>query len=414
MASCARPQRPAGSLLAGGPGSCTGSTSLPSRSGRGRPARCSATPRYGCVGRAQAAQLACVNPSAPIRAGGHDQEQVHRGQPDQHGHRDQAEGHPRPGGPGRRGRAGAPLRPPAQAQREVRGRGRSTLGCAYATWPTRSAPSTSPSTAPSGPQVLARRMLLWSASCRAVSDVDPGCARAGVVLVTFKSHIMSMPPYRIENQCADVYIYFVQACLAVFFNVRWNWVLYSLCVGGSVIAYAWDEPTEEHRLRVKGGARFPVLPEGCSKRAGKQARIICCGAGARGRQDGGAHPGGVQPGPPGHQAGAAAAHRQEGRQRRRAPGPQRRPHGAAGARRLPAGQRVLAQGECTLGTAHSCSGPSVLYMRGVQDRIADRCAARRCTSQCLRTGLRACCALRTCRTRAWRRPSRACWTWPRA
>jgi hypothetical protein len=72
-----------------------------------------------------------------------------------------------------------------------------------------------------------------------------------VVLVTFKSHTMSMPPYRIENQCADVYIYFVQACLAGERPGRWNWLAPARRPGGSVIAYAWDEPTEEHRLRVK-------------------------------------------------------------------------------------------------------------------------------------------------------------------
>ena len=72
---------------------------------------------------------------------------------------------------------------------------------------------------------------------------------AGVVLVTFKSHTMSVPPYRIENQCADVHIYFVQACLAGERPGRWNWL--PPRAGGSSMAYAWDEPTEEHRLRVK-------------------------------------------------------------------------------------------------------------------------------------------------------------------
>jgi hypothetical protein len=67
------------------------------------------------------------------------------------------------------------------------------------------------------------------------------------VLVTFKSHTLSVPPYRIENQCSDLHIYFVQACLADERPSRWNW----LRGGGNSMAYAWDEPTEEHRIRVK-------------------------------------------------------------------------------------------------------------------------------------------------------------------
>lgn len=68
------------------------------------------------------------------------------------------------------------------------------------------------------------------------------------MLVTFKSH-QSVPPYRIENQCADVYIYFVQACLAGERPGRWNWL--QPRPNGSSLAYAWDEPNEEHLLRVK-------------------------------------------------------------------------------------------------------------------------------------------------------------------
>ena len=71
---------------------------------------------------------------------------------------------------------------------------------------------------------------------------------AGTVLVTFKSH-QSVPPYRIENQCSDVYIYFVQACLAGERPGRWNWL--QPRPSGSSLAYAWDEPNEEHLLRVK-------------------------------------------------------------------------------------------------------------------------------------------------------------------
>lgn len=72
---------------------------------------------------------------------------------------------------------------------------------------------------------------------------------AGTVLVTFKSHTMSVPPYRIENQCSDVHIYLVQACLAGERPGRWIWL--PPRVSGSSLAYAWDEPNEEHRLRVK-------------------------------------------------------------------------------------------------------------------------------------------------------------------
>ncbi len=72
---------------------------------------------------------------------------------------------------------------------------------------------------------------------------------AGTVLVTFKSHTMSVPPYRIENQCSDVHIYLVQACLAGERPGRWIWL--PPRAAGSSLAYAWDEPNEEHRLRVK-------------------------------------------------------------------------------------------------------------------------------------------------------------------
>ena len=68
------------------------------------------------------------------------------------------------------------------------------------------------------------------------------------MLVTFKSH-QSVPPYRIENHCSDVYVYFVQACLAGERPGRWNWL--QPRPNGSSLAYAWDEPNEEHLLRVK-------------------------------------------------------------------------------------------------------------------------------------------------------------------
>lgn len=67
--------------------------------------------------------------------------------------------------------------------------------------------------------------------------------------MTFKSHTMSVPPYRIENQCSDVHIYFVQACLAGERPGRWTWL--QPRSAGNSMAYAWDEPNEEHRIRVK-------------------------------------------------------------------------------------------------------------------------------------------------------------------
>lgn len=67
--------------------------------------------------------------------------------------------------------------------------------------------------------------------------------------MTFKSHTMSVPPYRIENQCSDVHIYLVQASLAGERPGRWIWL--PPRAAGSSLAYAWDEPNEEHRLRVK-------------------------------------------------------------------------------------------------------------------------------------------------------------------
>ncbi len=91
-------------------------------------------------------------------------------------------------------------------------------------------------------------------------SAEHGCwsdMRAGTVLVTFKSHTMSVPPYRIENQCSDVHIYLVQACLAGERPGRWIWLPPRL--SGSSLAYAWDEPNEEHRLRVKARAPFVEL-----------------------------------------------------------------------------------------------------------------------------------------------------------
>ena len=69
----------------------------------------------------------------------------------------------------------------------------------------------------------------------------------GCVLVTFKSRF-SVPPYRIENRTTDVVVYFAQSSLKAT-RENWNWL--SPLPGGSAMAYAWDEPTYDHRLQVQ-------------------------------------------------------------------------------------------------------------------------------------------------------------------
>ena len=70
---------------------------------------------------------------------------------------------------------------------------------------------------------------------------------AGTVLITFKSP-RSIPPYRIENHCDDVFVYFAQAGVA-WDRAKWNWL--NPRSGGACMAYAWDEPILEHRLSVQ-------------------------------------------------------------------------------------------------------------------------------------------------------------------
>lgn len=72
---------------------------------------------------------------------------------------------------------------------------------------------------------------------------------AGTVLITFKSP-RSIPPYRIENQCDDVYVYFAQSGVA-WDRAKWNWLQPRL--GGARMAYAWDEPILEHKLTIQVG-----------------------------------------------------------------------------------------------------------------------------------------------------------------
>ena len=69
--------------------------------------------------------------------------------------------------------------------------------------------------------------------------------------MTFKSP-NSMPPYRIENRCDDVFISFAQMAVARQGSEEknmWNWL--HPREGGSSMAYAWDEPVKEHRMRVQ-------------------------------------------------------------------------------------------------------------------------------------------------------------------
>ena len=74
---------------------------------------------------------------------------------------------------------------------------------------------------------------------------------AGSVLVTFKSRL-SVPPYRIENQCEDVKIFFAQTSVAQL-HERKFWNTLDPMVGGNAMPYAWDEPTQEHKLTVQVG-----------------------------------------------------------------------------------------------------------------------------------------------------------------
>ena len=64
--------------------------------------------------------------------------------------------------------------------------------------------------------------------------------------MTFKSR-HSLPPYRIENQCAQVVIWFAQGALKGS-STRWN--LLTPRQGGNSLPYAWDEPALEHKLLV--------------------------------------------------------------------------------------------------------------------------------------------------------------------
>ncbi|KAK9867091.1 hypothetical protein WJX84_006946 [Apatococcus fuscideae] len=72
---------------------------------------------------------------------------------------------------------------------------------------------------------------------------------SGSVLVTFKSRL-SVPPYRIENQCEDVKIFFAQTSVAQL-HERKFWNTLDPMPGGNAMPYAWDEPTQDHKLTVQ-------------------------------------------------------------------------------------------------------------------------------------------------------------------
>ena len=69
--------------------------------------------------------------------------------------------------------------------------------------------------------------------------------------MTFKS-AKGDPPYRIENRCEEVHISFAQTAVARQGSEEknmWNWLHPK--EGGNAMAYAWDEPVKEHRMRVQ-------------------------------------------------------------------------------------------------------------------------------------------------------------------
>ena len=88
------------------------------------------------------------------------------------------------------------------------------------------------------------------------------------MLITFKSP-RSIPPYRIENNCDDVIVWFAQTAVAWDRN-KWNWLRPR--AAGACMAYAWDEPILQHKLTIQvclhtaaAHALYPsALPLHCS------------------------------------------------------------------------------------------------------------------------------------------------------
>ena len=87
-----------------------------------------------------------------------------------------------------------------------------------------------------------------------VEHVVLGC-NAGSLLVTFKSRL-SVPPYRIENMSSDVVIFFAQRSVA-HQRSKWNWL--TPAPGGNKMAYAWDEPIQDHSMTIRVGPCFCCL-----------------------------------------------------------------------------------------------------------------------------------------------------------
>jgi hypothetical protein len=86
--------------------------------------------------------------------------------------------------------------------------------------------------------------------------------------VTLKSP-SSVPPYRIENGCKDVQLYFIQLPLVARPDSK-RYI--DNLPPGEAMPYAWDEPTLRNQIRVQvgwgpggdresGGAMFEALRE---------------------------------------------------------------------------------------------------------------------------------------------------------
>ncbi|KAK9800258.1 hypothetical protein WJX73_008605 [Symbiochloris irregularis] len=92
------------------------------------------------------------------------------------------------------------------------------------------------------------RVRLISKPSRGINiPVNCTVGPSGTVLITFKSP-RSIPPYRIENHCEDVFVYFAQSQVASD-RTKWNWLQPQ--IGGACMAYAWDEPIYQHRLTIQ-------------------------------------------------------------------------------------------------------------------------------------------------------------------
>lgn len=94
----------------------------------------------------------------------------------------------------------------------------------------------------------------------------------GSLLVTFKSRL-SVPPYRIENMSSDVVIFFAQRGVA-HQRAKWNWL--TPAAGGNKMAYAWDEPNEDHYMTIR--VCSSVMTVMTAPTCGETQLSIVCGA----------------------------------------------------------------------------------------------------------------------------------------